>query len=142
MSSDLKKKFNRFLEYDGSLRDILIRDTELTDWKLLYEYLMTSDYKIEYKRDGSYQSLTSNFQQLLHDKEHTHVITIQEENIIFNLHFFDVSEIEIDIDPRDFIADDQYKIIIDLMNNVSRILTKEILLTYENCREEVFYKVG
>ena len=142
-NNDLEVKFNKFLEYDGALRDILIEKTELNDWKLLYDYLLKSDYKIEYIKDDAKQSLPKNIEMLFEDKDHTHTLSIQEENIILNLHiFFDISRIEIDVDPRDFVANEQYQIIINFMKNINNILSKKITITYENDHENIFYSIS
>ena len=141
-NNDLEVKFNQFLKYDGALRDILIEKTELIDWKILYDYLLKSDYKIKYIKDDSKQSLPKNIELLFEDKDHTHTLLIQEENIIFNLHiFFDISKIEIDIDPRDFVANEQYQIIIDFMKRINNLISKKIIITYENDHENVFYSI-
>jgi hypothetical protein len=62
-------------------------------------------------------------------------------DIQINNHFFDIAEIENDIDPREFNSIEDHNKLVKYMSELSSILDKEVILTPENEQETVLMKV-
>ena len=125
-------------EPDGSLRDIYVKNVTIEDWKILIDYLNASyiikygsanDNKIANKADKDYliKLLTDGAGEM-----ELKTVSIIIENIIINTHFFTIDVIEFDIEPREINSETNYVKLIGFMNEISRILTKPLILTGEN----------
>ncbi|WJS96932.1 hypothetical protein NYQ10_10855 [Flavobacterium johnsoniae] len=125
-------------EPEGSLRDIYIKNTSIDDWKILINYLNSSQI-VKYGLTGENQIINpidlEYVIEYLHDETglmETKCASIIIDNIIINQHFFSINEIEFDIDPREITSFEDYKEILNFMNEISRILQKSVILTGEN----------
>ena len=78
---------------------------------------------------------------IFNETEVSHILRIKEENIIFNTHFFIKEQVEFDLNPGDFVAIDQSKILVDFMHYLSNVLNKEVIMTPENSEEFILIKV-
>ena len=59
------------------------------------------------------------------------------ESIQIKAHFFDNSEFENDLDPREFNNLEDHNALMNYLLNISTIMKKEVILTPENCRDIV-----
>jgi len=132
---------NKFLEIDGSLRDIYVNSTDITDWEKMYDSLLKSEYSITYTCDGEIQNNPKDVKLIFDRTDCSQILRVKEENIIFNTHFFINEQIEFDLDPRDFVAMDQSRILVNFMQFIATTLNKEVIMTPENCEEFVLLKV-
>ena len=62
-------------------------------------------------------------------------------NAQINCHFFDIYEIENDIDPREFTQIEDHEMLIKYMVDVSCLLNREVVLTRDNMSENVLIRV-
>jgi hypothetical protein len=138
---DLKLLFDKILVPGGSLIDIVIQDTTSKDWNKLFIELKKSSYILKLFRDSLKIDIPEDLLSLFTNKDYCYILRIQEENICINCHFFSIKEIEFDIDPRDFVAEEQYKIVIEFMLFLNRTLSKEVCLTTENIHDDVLFKI-
>lgn len=69
------------------------------------------------------------------ETEYTSVAKIFMDNIQINAHFFWESELENDIDPREFNSFEDHERLINYMRVLSNLLGKEVNLTYESLEE-------
>lgn len=125
-------------ESDGSLRDIYVKKVNIEDWKNLIIYL-NENHIIKYGPAGEnkindkidFEYLNKYFNDKTGELE-VKIASIVINDIIINLHFFSINEIEFDIDPKEIYSFDNYKKVLDFMNQVSEFLNKPLILTGEN----------
>lgn len=131
--------------WDGSWRDIYIRRTNITDWKKWVDhvnnyYLLdcyngktkTHENQIDFK-------VIEEFWSGEHDLCSSAKIFIEKVQI--NVHFFDSTEMENDIDPREFNSIDDHNKLVKYMADISKLLNKTLILTPENEQETILFKV-
>lgn len=131
---------------DGSWRDIYVVETNRLDWKKWSDYINKNhivnwfnakrqrnekeiDFKVieEFWNGNKYISSTA---QIFIGK------------IQINAHFFDETEIENDINPKEFNSLDEHNNLVKYMSKISTLLDKEVILTRENEDQEVLMKVN
>lgn len=128
-------------EPDGALRDIYVQNVEIEDWKILINYL-NANHIVKYGLLGENKEINNiDLEYLIYylndetGELEVKIVSIIIDDIIINLHFFSIDEIEFDIDPKEIYSFDNYKKILDFMNKVSKILNKPLILTGENQRK-------
>lgn len=128
-------------EPDGALRDIYVQKVEIEDWKILINYL-NANHIVKYGLLGENKEINKiDLEYLIYylndetGELEVKIVSIIIDDIIINLHFFSIDEIEFDIDPKEIYSFDNYKKILDFMNKVSEILNKPLILTGENQRK-------
>jgi hypothetical protein len=62
-------------------------------------------------------------------------VSIIIDSLIINTHFFTVDEIEFDIEPKEINSVANYEKVLNFMNEISRILNKQLILIGENQSE-------
>lgn len=125
-------------EPDGTLRDIYVENVDIEDWKNLIDYL-NANHILKYGPSDENQIINKIDKhyliQLLTDvtgKLELKTVAIIIDDIIINTHFFTVDEIEFDIEPEEINSVDNYEKVLSFMNEISRILNKQLILTGEN----------
>lgn len=131
---------------DGTLRDICVKLTTREDWKIWVDYINENYRVIWYNSKTEKEENQIDF-QIVEDywngnEDSLSTAKIFIDKIQINAHFFDDSEIENDIDPKEFIAIEDHEKLIKFMSEVSILLEKEIILTPENEHEIVLFKVN
>ena len=130
-----------FLSPDGSWRDIYILDADKQDWNLLLNGLKVSEYKYDFFIGGELEDLITDTDQLF-GKEVMYSLRVRIDNIHINCHFFATTQIEFDIDPRDFVALDQHEDLINFMRFLASTTGKSCRLTPENMEDQVLVLVN
>ena len=128
-------------EPDGSLIDIYVQNVKIEDWIILINYL-NANHIVKYGPLGENKETNKidldYLIHLLNDKTgelELKIVSIIIDDIIINLHFFPIDEIEFDIDPKEIYSFDNYNKILDFMNKVSELLNKPLILSGENYSE-------
>jgi len=124
---------------DGSLRDIYIFDTDDKDWEKFIVHV-NKKYTIEWfntstKEENNQIDFTVVKDILLGNSELVSTAKIFVEYIQINAHFFTSTEIENDIDPREFNSLDDHCKLIQYMVELSNLLDKKVVLSPENVPE-------
>ena len=127
-------------EPDGSLRDIYIKDVDLSDWQAFIDFIRGIDAVLNYFVEGELTELPSNIAEVVMSQDRPYLLTIGLDGVTVNCHFFLPEEIELDIDPRDIDNEGKAKIVFGFMSNVGSVLNKEIILTPENTEEQPIFK--
>jgi len=125
---------------DGSLRDLYVLNTTAKDWQVLLSYLVGSEYKLKYTRDGNEELIPNDVESLLMDKAYAHNLEIDINRIKVNCHFFSEEEIELDVDPKEVTSQSNLNAIVEFMSNVGAALQKDVTLTEENSQDYVWLK--
>jgi len=141
--TDLKDKI---YYCDGSWRDIYVLQTTGADWKIWVDFV-NKNYRIDWfnGKADKYENqidfkVIEEFWSGDHDLCSTAKVFI--DKIQINSHFLDKTEIENDIDPREFNSIDEHDKLIKYMSDLSILLDKEVILTPENEHETILLKVS
>jgi hypothetical protein len=67
------------------MRDIIIENTNITDWKKLYNFIIHSDYQLSYKVDGEFVSIPDDIDQMFTKTNLPQSFNFQIENVIFSI---------------------------------------------------------
>ena len=131
--------------WDGSWRDIYVLNTTRHDWKKWIDYV-NLNYSIDCfngKTNADEKKVDFNvieeFWNGNLDLRSSAKILI--DKIQINAHFFSDTEIENDIDPREFTSIEDHDKLIKYMSDISILLNKEVILTPENEHETALFKV-
>lgn len=142
---DWKTLKDKIYFWDGSWRDIYVKNTKSEDWEKWIE-LVNEKYKINWHNGKANQAETKiNFDVIKEycegNEELCSTANVFLDEIQVNTHFFDDSEIENDIDPREFKSIDDHSRLMEYLKSVSTACEKEVVLTLENSPEHVLIKV-
>ena len=132
--------------WDGSWRDLYILQTNLDD-NLKWTNYVNENYRIEW-----FNGLTQTDEQKIDyevikefwngNRDLCSTAKVFIDKIQINNHFFDIEEIENDIDPREINSIEDHEIVLKYMTDLSLLLDKPIILTPENDKEIVLMKVS
>lgn len=141
--TDLKDKI---YYWDGSLRDIYVLKTNRTDWKIWVDYV-NKNYRIDWfngKTEKDENQIEFSVIEEFWSGDHDLFLPARVfiDKIQINAHFFDETEMENDIDPREFNTIEDHNKLIKYMSALSTLLDKEVILTPENEHEKVLFKVN
>ncbi|HEY3402939.1 MAG TPA: hypothetical protein VGK59_06110, partial [Ohtaekwangia sp.] len=137
--TDLKKRI--YFE-DGSLRDIYVLGTTTMDWEKWAD-LVNKKYRVEFwdaKTDLRTDKIDfATVKEYWESNGQREVVTatINLDSIVVKCYFFDDSEIENDIDPREFRTLDDHIKLIQYLNDISVALDKDVIVTDENTQDSV-----
>lgn len=119
-------------EVDGSLRDMYVFNMSIDDWS---KFLSVASLRsLTYSFDGEAQSLPS-VERIFAERGGSHLLAIQVGSIAVNCHFFVVSELELDIDPREVCGALQHAQLLEFAEAIASALQKPIFVTPENTPE-------
>ena len=132
--------------WDGSWRDIYVQDCSQQDW-LKWSDFVNLHYKLDFYNPTTDKTEdTIDFDSIKDALENGDYVgsTVSfyiQEDIQVNVHFFDKSQIEHDIDPREFDSIEKHNQLIDYMKKINVLLSKTIILTEENLPAAIHIKV-
>jgi hypothetical protein len=122
---------------DGSLRDIFIRNVNRNDWKHWADYV-NSNNKVDFEIRNVVVSDKINFDAIVTFWEgqiqECPFASIYLNNVIVKI-YFDESEIEMDIDPREIKTIKDHETFLGYLKNISTLLGKSIEVTEENAQD-------
>jgi hypothetical protein len=117
---------------DGTLRDAYILDTTLDDWQKFIEFIKVNGYKYKFKTREKEPSPLPDDVSTIVEQEDLSLLSIFVNSIQINCHFFIIAEIELDLDPGEFLGAMQFKCLVEFLSRLSCYLQKEIRVTPEN----------
>lgn len=130
---------NVFYE-DGSLRDIYVFDTTVKDWQCIMDYFISAHVTNTFYVDGEPHSIPKLSTDIFLDRQF--MWSIEYEGILFNTHFFGVTEIEFDVNPSDVKTADKANHVVMFMTKLAQLTNKAVVLTPENCPESPLFKLN
>lgn len=129
-------------EFDGSWRDVYIEKTDFSDWQAVLDALRQSPFKLTYMRAGSTVSLPESAEQAFPQEGFCdRLLTVSAAEIDFRCHFFDKTQIEFDIDPRQVTSQAKLDAVFAFMRLISSATSKSAVLTPENLPERAVFAV-
>ena len=139
---DLK---NKIYVWDGGWLDIYVNDSNSSEWEKWTQYV-NDNYRIDWY-NGKIAKAESKIDfgviQEYWNGNHNLCSTAKVfiDNMQVNAHFFDDTEIENDIDPREFKSMEDHNKLISYLKGLSKLLNKEVTVTPENCPEIFLMRV-
>jgi len=130
-------------EPDGALRDIYVQDVGQSDYRKLIN-LLNSQYKLKFGGEYSNQIDFDYIQKMWNDetgKIEIKSLTINLEGITVKSHFFIPEQIEFDIQPRQISQLSDFDKVLNFMENISKVIGKQVTLTNENRIEFPLIKI-
>ncbi len=132
--------------WDGGWLDIYVHNITRTDWQKWVQYV-NQNYRIDWYNGRTERDETKIDFSVIEDfwdgnPDLTSTAKIFIDNIQVNAHFFDDTEIENDIDPREFKTIEDHNKLIDYLKDLSETLDREVTLTPENCPEIILMKIN
>lgn len=130
--ADLRQAFH----IDGSLRDIVVVDTDLGDWERAYGYVRqlgaAADSRLESDPDPLPGTVLEVF--ALHDERSTR-LEVHLGQVQLNCFFFGEMEIEFDLSPKAVASEAEARSILSFMRGLGRATGRPVHLTEENVHE-------
>lgn len=123
-----------WFEWDGSLMDIWVAPTVLTDWQAAYEWLFLN-FDTSYESGGRLSLPPADVEHCFSDP--SSVLRVKVGRMSVNVHFFDESEMELDVDPREC-DEAALPTLKDFMEALGRALSKPVNLSGEGSRVTLF----
>lgn len=132
--------------WDGAWLDIYVFNIEEQNW---FEWVnfVNNTYRISWHNGRTQKNQNQIDFNVIEDywnstSEYVSTGTIYLNNKIeIKAHFFDNSEFENDIDPREFQNMEDHEQLMKYLKQVSKIMKREVVLTPENCPETPLIKV-
>lgn len=127
---DVRAKIAGALRPDGSLRDLLILETTLDDWRALMDFVRSAGYRTGFERDGEVAEMPSDVAALFTaaGREHTYLWRIHHGGIDIHCHFFELSKIDMNVHPREIKSDAEIDALVDFIFLVGKHLRRDVLL--------------
>lgn len=126
----LWNEVSHFFEVDGSLRDIIVRETSVSDWEKLIR-LSQKLGNVSYQADGEDAALPS-AANLLSDKGRAHCMKVDLGGLVANAHFFVCEEMELDLDPREIGSQAELNKVLNFCSKLSMELERNVAITEES----------
>jgi len=119
--------------WEGSWRDICVRDTGLREWGAATKAVRAAGIREQFMVDGVTARMPDDVARVFEKRSETGALwTLFVTGVQLNCHFFDPSEIEFDLDPREVTGQAQLDGIIGFMLLLSEATISPTLLTPEN----------
>jgi hypothetical protein len=135
---DVKDEFT----WEGSLRDICLQGTTVSDWQAVWRMLRSSRLEITYAVDSVATDLPEDVAQTFAlPRENTLLLTVLVAGVGLNCHFFDESEIEFDLDPRQVSDQRAFDAIVAFMADLANASSRVALMTPESMHDHPFLRV-
>jgi hypothetical protein len=116
-------------EIEGSLRDVYVLQTDLSDWKRFLVF--SSRFSCTYTFDGAMSALPE-VDSIFLNRDGSHLLRVNLGTATASCHFFVASEIELDLDPREIQSPKAHGEVLAFLEGLAGAVGKPVLLTPEN----------
>jgi hypothetical protein len=121
---------------DGSLRDINVVATSLSDWQNVLDSVRGFEPSPTYSVNGVPTELPSRVEEAFKSRSVASPrLSLSLGTITLNCHFFQESDIEFDFDPAEVHGQDQLDALASFMRRLGKVTGKVVVLTPENAME-------
>ena len=131
--------------YDGSLRDVIIKDTTASDWEKWINFV-NENCKVDWLNGKTVKNEPKIKFDIVNEffegnEDYSSSANILLDKILMNVHFFKSTEIKFDIDPRDFHTITQHEQFMELLGGMAKAINKSVLITGENEPEQILITI-
>jgi hypothetical protein len=135
---EIKSEF----EYEGSLLDLYIQQTDSDDWQKALDLIRSSPYRLCYMRDSQEAPLPHEAKSVLAPRqEASPFLRIGVESLTINCHFFIEEQIEFDVYPPEITTEAHFSYLCQFMRLLGQGLNKSVDLTPENTEDQIILKI-
>jgi hypothetical protein len=128
----------RDFRHDGTLRDIMITDTTVEDWRRVLDLILGFDAAAKYDRGGEVQALPRDVARIFTDEIRSYFsFTILD--VAMDCHFFTPDEIEFSFQPRE-IAEPSLAKMLQFLVELGDLTQKTAIIAYENLYEVPIFR--
>ncbi|UPM55454.1 hypothetical protein [Gottfriedia acidiceleris] len=121
---------------DGSLRDLFIKETNLSDWNILMNFFKSlPNLTLSFDGEKTNQIPSSISELFMLKNEKAVLLSINYKSIIINCHFSCEDEIELDVSPREITTIKEVNAVLEFMDKLARLLNKDVSISIENDSE-------
>ncbi|KAB8039444.1 hypothetical protein GCL60_04105 [Silvanigrella paludirubra] len=116
--------------FDGSLKDLFIFQTDINDWKKIIDFInlkFKTIYNFDKKKCDSFILSKDIFSCSRYNLNF-----YLNDNILMSCNFYDESEFQVTIDPREINSENDFLEIIKFMKEISYLTNKNSILSEEN----------
>lgn len=125
---------------DGTSRFIRINQTTFEDWYLLIGFLRKTQTHLHYTIDGKTQLIPGDLRTLKLNREHSHLLTIQLDDIKLYCPFFTPKEVTFEVNPGDIENEMKARVLFRFMSTISRELDKRVMLLRPEVPEQAIFQ--
>lgn len=119
-------------EWDGSLRDLYVLDTDAILWQKALDFLRATGHPLTYLEDGAETDLPAEVAHIFRRRlEAGTLLSADVRGLRINCHFFTQEQIEFDIDPREISDEVWFGHPCEFIRGIGRSLARSVLLTPE-----------
>ena len=123
-------------DWDGSWRDVYVRHTTIEDWENVLKALRQLTPAPSFQINGEIQPWPLRVQDVFEPAAvGAALLSVQTGPVLLNCHFFDLSEIEFDLDPREVRGPEDFESLKEFMTLLATTTGKPAILTPENGRD-------
>jgi hypothetical protein len=122
-------------EPDGSLLDVVIESTTVDDWRTVLEFVgsLSKGGVAEVRtRPDPLPPIAVIFASA---DEPLSLLSVELGRVVANCHFFDATEIEFDVDPRDVLQESDARSLLTFMEGLARAVGRPAHLTAESSHD-------
>jgi hypothetical protein len=124
---------------DGSLRDIYVRHVSADDWESLYRWLIGT-YPNVFTRDGIQIDPPPSVEFIWQDRAVAfNRLMLDVGGLRVNCHFFQSDDLELDLRPEEVVNEDRFAALTSLMEGLGRLVNKNVVLTYQNGKDDAVF---
>lgn len=136
--------YQKIFEVDGTLRDIYVLNTSITDWQKTLDWLRTSPYQLTFRGPHDEIALPERIETIFEARDDTgdHItsfLSVKIGSCILNCHFFWEKDIEFDLDPREISSVADVNQVFEFMEHLARTVEKPAILTPESVEEVALF---
>ena len=119
----------------GGLRDIYVRHVSADDWETAYRWLIGM-YPNEFIRGGIQIDPPPSVEFIRQDPVAFSCLTLDVGGLRVNCHFFQSDDLELDLRPEEVVTEERFVALTGLMEGLGRLVDKNVVLTYENGKDD------
>ncbi len=124
---------------DGSLRDIYVRNVSGEDWESAYRWLVGM-YPNVFTRDGIQIDPPASVEFIWQDRAVAfNRLTLDVGGLRVNCYFFQSNDLELDLRPEEVVNDERFAALTGLMEGLGRLVDKNVVLTYQNGKDDAVF---
>jgi hypothetical protein len=128
-------------EPDGSLRDIYVFKTDLSDWQQVLDALINWEPSPELWFDGEAANMPDKVEDIFVEAQRRKaLLCVNVGGVPLHCHFFAPNEIEFDLVPQGVTGPKQFQPLVTFIRMLGRTTRKAVVLTMENSRESVIFR--
>ena len=129
--------------WEGSWRDICVLETSIDEWQATLDMLRARKFNLAFTINGAVAELPQDIGEAFEKaRDAALCLSVFTRGVCLNCHFFDLSEIEFDLDPREILGQLEFDAVVEFMQEVAAATDKFVLMTPENTHDAPFVRVA